>query len=145
MFSLRVVCWFFFSKDFLERGERREKERVRNTDMLEKHRLVASAICPNHIPNLQPRYVPRLGIEPAAFCFELQHPTYWATLVRAVCLFLIISSPLSILELSCQVLWKISWLFDSHFIDSLVRFGKNKDFFIIFYLSIHNRIYVSFI
>ena len=41
---------------FRERGK--EEERERNTDVREKHRLVASCVDPNWGPNLQPRQVP---------------------------------------------------------------------------------------
>ena len=43
---------------FLERGKRREKEGERNIDVREKHRLVASHMCPNrglgHNPGMCP-------------------------------------------------------------------------------------------
>ena len=42
----------------LERGEGREREWERNIDVREKHRSVASHMCPVGEPNLQPRHVP---------------------------------------------------------------------------------------
>ena len=43
---------------------------------------------PTWAPGPQPRHVPSLGIKPATFWFAGQHPTHWATTVRAVCFFL---------------------------------------------------------
>ena len=53
----------------LERWEGREKEKERDTDVREKHRLVASRMHPDWGLNSQPRHVPRPGIELATFCF----------------------------------------------------------------------------
>ena len=49
----------------LKREEGRERERNINVRM--KHRLVAFGTCPDQGLNPQPRYVPRLVIEPAIF------------------------------------------------------------------------------
>ena len=61
LYRLQRTC-FYFLKDFinlfLERGERREKERQRNTDMREKHRLVVSHTCLDQGSNPKPKYVP---------------------------------------------------------------------------------------
>ena len=43
--------------DFSEKGGR-EREGERNIDMKEKHLLVASCMCPDQGPTLQPRHVP---------------------------------------------------------------------------------------
>ena len=55
--------------DFRERGRGGERERERdgerNIDMREKHRSVASRMCPDRGSNLQPRFVPWTGVEPA--------------------------------------------------------------------------------
>ena len=42
----------------LERGKGWEKERERNIDVREKHRLAASCTRPDWGPNLQPSHVP---------------------------------------------------------------------------------------
>ena len=55
--------------DFRERGKGREGERKRTIDVREKRGSVASHTCPDWEPNLQPRYVPWPGIEPAALQF----------------------------------------------------------------------------
>ena len=77
-----------FFKDFiyllLERGEGREKERERNNNVREKHWLGASHTCPDRGSNLQPRHVPWLGIELAAFYLVEQCSTNWATPFRAI-------------------------------------------------------------
>ena len=39
----------------------------------EKHRRVASCMCPDQGLNLQPRQVPCPGIEPATLCLALRH------------------------------------------------------------------------
>ena len=49
------------------RKEERERNRKRKIDVREKHRLVASCPHPNRGLNMQPRYVPWPGIEPATF------------------------------------------------------------------------------
>ena len=76
---------FTFLKDLiyllLERGAGREKERERSISVWE--RLVASHKVPNQGPGLEPRHVPWLGIEPAAFQFTGQRSVHWATPTRA--------------------------------------------------------------
>ena len=67
---------------FLEREEGREKEKERNSDVREKHRLVASRMHTIRGLNLQPRHVPWLGTKPATFSFVRWCPTNWATPVR---------------------------------------------------------------
>ena len=67
----------------LARGEGRQKEREREIDVREKHRLVVSGTCPNQGLNLQPRHVPWPGIEPVTLRFVGWCPTNWATLARA--------------------------------------------------------------
>ena len=49
-----VLALRFYFYVFLERGEERKKERERNIDVPEKHRLVASRTSPIR----QPRHVP---------------------------------------------------------------------------------------
>ena len=83
-----VVKLFHFFKDFiylfLEIGERKEKER--------KTSMCGCLSCaPYRGPGPQPRHVPWLGIEPVTLWFTGQHSIHWATLARAVCLFLIIT------------------------------------------------------
>ena len=51
----------------LEREEGKEEGRERNIDGREKHRLVASCTHMDQGSKLQPRCVPRLGINPATF------------------------------------------------------------------------------
>ena len=51
--------------DLREEGNGKERESKRNTDVREKHRSVSPCTYPNWGLNLQPRYVPRLGIEPS--------------------------------------------------------------------------------
>ena len=67
----RAVILFLFFKDFiylfLDTREEREKEGERNIDVREKHRSIASRMCPAQGPNLKSRHVPWTGIEPAAF------------------------------------------------------------------------------
>ena len=53
--------------DFRQRGGRRERDR--NIIVGEKHGLVASCMHPNWGWNLQPRYVPRPGIELTVFWY----------------------------------------------------------------------------
>ena len=60
---------YFF---FRERGEVGKKERERNIDMREKHKLVASCMCPDWKLNQWP------------FNFAGWCPTNWATPVRAI-------------------------------------------------------------
>ena len=52
--------------DFRKRG----KERERNTDVREKHLLVASSTHPQQGSNPQSRHLPCLGIKPATFGVE---------------------------------------------------------------------------
>ena len=66
---------------FLDREEGRE----RSIKMREKHQLVAFYTCPDWGLNLQPRYVPWQGIEPVT---SSAAPTSWATLARAMFLYL---------------------------------------------------------
>ena len=62
----------------------REKEREKNINVRQKHQLVASHMCPNWRPNLQPIHVPWLRIEPVNFYFVGQCPTNWAILAWAI-------------------------------------------------------------
>ena len=48
----------FFFRDRVGKGERNIREGERNTDVREKHQLVASCVPPKQELNLQPRYVP---------------------------------------------------------------------------------------
>ena len=61
----------------------REEERETNIYVREKHWSVASCVSPNQRLNLQPRYVPVLGIEPESlWCTrwsQLSHPARAAT------------------------------------------------------------------
>ena len=63
---------------FLERGEGREKERERNIHVG----------CLSHTPfwgpGLQPRHVPRMGIEPVTLWFTGWCSVHWATPTRAL-------------------------------------------------------------
>ena len=43
---------------FLDRGERKNRERERNTDVRKKHPLVAFPTCPDWRPNPQSRPAP---------------------------------------------------------------------------------------
>ena len=75
------MSYTFFFKDFiylfLEKGREGEREG-------EKHqRMVASHARPYWGPGLQPRCVPRLGIEPATLCFTGMCSVHWATPTRA--------------------------------------------------------------
>ena len=63
---------------FLEKEEGRE----RNMEMREKHRPVASGMCPDQGPNPQSRHVPWLGIKLVTFHFVGWCPTNWVTPVR---------------------------------------------------------------
>ena len=70
---VNVVCIF------RERGREGEREE-RNTDVREKHPLVASRTRPGWRPNLQSRHVPWQGIKPGAFRFAdytSQGQTFW--------------------------------------------------------------------
>ena len=69
---------------FIERGEGEGEGK--------KHQLVACCRCPNWGPNVQPKHVPWLGFELVTFCFAEQHPTEWATPVRARFLIFILFS-----------------------------------------------------
>ena len=63
-------CWDSGEKKKLKKDVywwERERERERDGDVREKHQLVASHSLPKQGLNPQPRYVPWLGIEPAAF------------------------------------------------------------------------------
>ena len=73
------------------REKKRAEGRERNTADREKHWLVASHMCPDRGLNPQPRYVPRLGIEPASFQLWDDAPTNWAVLARAWLLKLVLS------------------------------------------------------
>ena len=55
---LIVSLTFYLFYLFLERGERREKERERNIGVGKKHQEVASCKHPNLGPGVQPRHVP---------------------------------------------------------------------------------------
>ena len=76
-----LSVWFisFFFEDFiylfLERWERREKER--NIYQLPPH-------SPNGEPGPEPRHVPRTGIEPVTFWFAVWCSTHWPTPARVV-------------------------------------------------------------
>ena len=48
----------YFIHIFLDRGEGKEKQRKRNTDVWEKHRSVASHMLPNQGPNCNPGLCP---------------------------------------------------------------------------------------
>ena len=52
-----LTSLYLFVCLFLERGDGREKERERNVDEREKHRLVVSLMSPDWGLNLQPRLV----------------------------------------------------------------------------------------
>ena len=67
--------------DYRERGRKRKW----HIHVREKHHSVASHMCPDRGSNLQPRYVPWLGIEPPAFWWVGNAPTNWAALARARC------------------------------------------------------------
>ena len=80
------VSFLFLKKDFiylfLERGEGREKERVRHSNVW---LLLAH---PHQRPKPQPRHVPWLGIELATLWFSGRHSIHWATPARAIYIFL---------------------------------------------------------
>ena len=73
----------FFFIAFLEREGRRET----NINVREKHQLVASCKHLDQGANLQHRYVPWLGIEPAPFRLWDDAPPNWDTPARAIFLF----------------------------------------------------------
>ena len=77
------LSWFSFFSFFICVLILEREERNRNIDVREKHQLAASQTCPDRILNPQPRHVPWPGIELATFWFAGQHPTHWATLIRA--------------------------------------------------------------
>ena len=89
LFSCYITfVWFCFKftwriTSFSEKGEGREKERERNINVREIHWLVASHMHPDQGPNLKPRHVPWLKIEPITLHFAECCPTRWATPVRA--------------------------------------------------------------
>ena len=56
-----------------------ERETERNTDVREKHQLVASHTCPDQGLSPQPRYVPCPGIKPATFGAWFDAVRNWAT------------------------------------------------------------------
>ena len=88
--SIQVLCSFFKRFYlFLERREGREEKRERNTDVWEKHRLVASHTHPDWRLNPQPRHVLWLGIKLATSCFAGQCPTNSVSAIRDLCSFLI--------------------------------------------------------
>ena len=63
---MNIFFFFFILKSSLE-DMFLDFERERNIDMREKYWSVASCMHPNRGLNLQPRYVPWPGIEPATF------------------------------------------------------------------------------
>ena len=75
--------------DFREREGKERRERERNIDLRVKHRLVATCMCPNQEPNLQPRHVPWLGIEPATLRFMGQHSNPLSNTSQGPVMFLI--------------------------------------------------------
>ena len=80
-----LTCLFIYL--FLERGEGREKKRERNMDIREKHRPVASLMCPDQGLNPQCRHASWPGIGPVTLCSGGWRPTNWATPARAHCSF----------------------------------------------------------
>ena len=67
----------------LERGEGRGK-RGRETLMCERNTHWLPPACTlTWGPGLHPRHLPWPGIKPVTFCFAGQHPTNWATPLRA--------------------------------------------------------------
>ena len=80
--------YYLFFKDFIylfvERREGREKERERNTDTWETHRLVAAHMPSTGAPGTQSRHVPWLGFESATFWFTVQCSISWAPPARVI-------------------------------------------------------------
>ena len=66
-YHLMYVCMYVFLIESREKGS--EKERERNTDVSEKHQLVASCMRPAWGRNVQPRHVPWPGIKPVTCQF----------------------------------------------------------------------------
>ena len=79
--------YLFYFKDFiylfLERGERREKERERNISVWLPLMCGCLSCARSWEPGPQPRHVPWLGTEPVTFWLTDWHSIYWATLSRA--------------------------------------------------------------
>ena len=77
--NIRVLLFFKILTQghlFIAFREReREEGRERNIDVREKHQLVASHIYNDQGLNLQPRYVPQLGTEPATSWLWEEAPT----------------------------------------------------------------------
>ena len=84
--SILYIFRRFYLFIFRERGREGEREG-------EKHWCVRDTLisCLSHSPNwgpgLQPRHVPWLGIEPAAFQFTGQDSIHWVTPARAILYF----------------------------------------------------------
>ena len=78
-----LFIYYLFIYLFIYLFRKGGKKRGREILMWEKHRVVALYQCPKWVPNLPPRHVPCPGIERTTFQFADQHPTKWATLVRA--------------------------------------------------------------
>ena len=97
--NINVICfnslplWLFFNpyqRTFiysllLEREEGIKKEREANISVREEHLLLASCMCLDQGPNLHPRYVPWLGINPAVFLLPDDAPTNRASPARIHC------------------------------------------------------------
>ena len=81
--KMRFLEKILFIYLFLERGERREKERERNVGERRKHWSVASYMRPNRGLSLRSRQGPWPGIKPVTFGFAGWCPSSWATPVRA--------------------------------------------------------------
>ena len=77
------VCMYLLFKDFIysERGEGREKERKRNTNVREKDGLVASLLASSMYPN--PGMYLGGNSNRWLLILQKQSPTYWATPGRA--------------------------------------------------------------
>ena len=102
---------FFFNVSWFQRE--RERKRKRNTDVKKKYWFVASHTHPDWGANLQPRYVPLLGIEPPTFWYAAQ----WSTLAKVI---------VSVLELSLCARNIFKYLKISH-IDYIVQCSEQQN------------------
>ena len=94
--------FFFFNphpRMFFITFREREEGWERNTHVREKHQLVASRMSPDRASELQPRYLPWLGIEPTTFRLWDDAPTNWTTPARSAFLLSFFKVQITIIQL----------------------------------------------
>ena len=107
-------------------------------DVIEKHQLVASWMCPDQEWNPSLRYVPWLGIKPTTFQLQDDAPTNWATLTTAKLYVLsslnFLVSLLKSMDHVCVVLFLESILF--HWTTLILDYFNSQHFYMNFKIDL---------